>query len=465
MPLPAGGDANDARPEGSVSQKHFSFNFGDDVATLPKSTTTSVIVTGNDASGNLDPKSPNLTGKVKINWHSPWGDGVDWGNMLQPRVSGAPGTKIDVPPYKDGNGNWVNPSQKDIQDINPGDTIFLPGDTSDPLTVTGKRTNPDGTTTLDYVFQPPSAPDEQDDIDEQIAELQAVYPKIQHVGASLVKLGLEAYKDVAMFYATAPFYEAAAGTLISAASKASELLAQANQARAAAQNARAVAANATEIANEARAAIEAGGKSADEIASLQQKAAQMDKLAGEANSQAGALDEAANKYGAVGQDTLDGLEEVGITDKNYELPPDIPSGAPGSAEHKAAAWADYQARPDTAGWDYDRWSKVYDLNVVRATQANAAADAYGATLGWGLPRQFVEADGVPRVLDWADKGERIGIEYKTGYASRTAHIREELRKDAWLVANGWEISWVFEGTASQPLIDELTSAGIGVIFR
>lgn len=295
MPLPAGGDANDARPEGSVSQKHFSFNFGDDVATLPKSTTTSVIVTGNDANGNLDPKAPNLTGKVKINWHSPWGDGVDWGNLLQQRIIGAPGTNIDVPPYKDGNGNWVNPSQKKIEDINPGDTIYLPGDPNDPLIVTDKHTNSDGTTTLGYAPPPPPPLNEEDNLDAQIAAINAAYQEAIQVGAAGVKFGLTAYVEAGKALLTAPLFAVGGEFALSAVGKAGELLEQVAQVRRAEQYEMDVIALATEEQSKIRAIIQAEGKSPEEIAALNQKLSELDKLIADSSNQASTLHDIAAK--------------------------------------------------------------------------------------------------------------------------------------------------------------------------
>ena len=54
----------------------------------------------------------------------------------------------------------------------------------------------------------------------------------------------------------------------------------------------------------------------------------------------------------------------------------------GTPEHRAAAWDAYQNRPND-GWDYDRWSNVYDSNQTRASEAREVELAYQAELGWG----------------------------------------------------------------------------------
>lgn len=135
----------------------------------------------------------------------------------------------------------------------------------------------------------------------------------------------------------------------------------------------------------------------------------------------------------------------------------------GSAAHKAARWQEYQ---DKGGeWPYDRWSNVYDSNMNRATLANQATDAYHETLGWGEREVTVTSnvDGVDyaRRLDIADESTLQGIEYKTGYQTATQDNLWEVTRDKALQDKaGWSIKWVFRDSASQPLQDALTNAGI-----
>jgi hypothetical protein len=138
------------------------------------------------------------------------------------------------------------------------------------------------------------------------------------------------------------------------------------------------------------------------------------------------------------------------------------SAVPGSPEHKEMRWKEYQERGGT--WDYDRWSKTYDQNMVRATEAHKAADSYHSELGWGerevtIPVS-VDGEVVPRRLDIADVAASQGVEYKTGYQCANQDNLWELKRDAILVEQGWDIEWVFEGKASQPLKDALSAAGI-----
>jgi hypothetical protein len=161
--------------------------------------------------------------------------------------------------------------------------------------------------------------------------------------------------------------------------------------------------------------------------------------------------------------------------QSTEAPPNTAEnpqpGDPGSPEHKAARWAEYQARPN-AGWSYERWSKVYDLNMKRAMKASAAEKAFHEMLGgWGKPQVTVDVEGVPRRLDlegpdlFAGPGIRHGVEYKTGYITLSQDIKWEVLRDSLLVQQGRRITWIFEGTASKPLLQALDDAGIKYLFR
>ncbi len=135
----------------------------------------------------------------------------------------------------------------------------------------------------------------------------------------------------------------------------------------------------------------------------------------------------------------------------------------GTPEHKAERWADYQERGGT--WDYERWSNNYDQNMVRARNANAAVDTYHDEIGWGEREVTVDTGGERRRLDIADVLNQRGVEYKTGYITRSPEINSEVRRDAILVERGWEIEWVFQGRASEPLLEDLRNAGIEYKFR
>ena len=158
-----------------------------------------------------------------------------------------------------------------------------------------------------------------------------------------------------------------------------------------------------------------------------------------------------------------------------ELPPESPEAVTtkatnstaqgefvkGTAAHRAARWAEYQQRGGT--WEYERWEKVYEANMVRAERANAAVRAYRDKLGWGETEVTVEVEGVPRRLDIAEVGSLRAVEVKTGAQYATQDNLWEIARDEILMKKlGWDIKWHFEGTASQPLLDALKAAGIPV---
>lgn len=132
--------------------------------------------------------------------------------------------------------------------------------------------------------------------------------------------------------------------------------------------------------------------------------------------------------------------------------------AAGTPEHKAQRWKEYQERGGE--WGYDRWSRTYENNMERATQAKQAEEAYRERLGWGQTQVTVEVEGVPRRLDIADPATQRGVEVKTGAQYATQENLWEIARDEILREQGWDIRWHFEGHVSQPLKDALDKAGI-----
>ncbi len=138
---------------------------------------------------------------------------------------------------------------------------------------------------------------------------------------------------------------------------------------------------------------------------------------------------------------------------------------PGTPEHKAIRWSQYQTNPDNAGWSYERWSSNYDMQRARIAQERV--EQYARTLDWGTTVQSnISAGDFIRRLDIVDTDLQRGIEFKSGrYFYRDRTIVEQIRKDAFLVANeNWTIEWVFEVSEgiSTPLLEQLIDAGISV---
>jgi hypothetical protein len=143
-----------------------------------------------------------------------------------------------------------------------------------------------------------------------------------------------------------------------------------------------------------------------------------------------------------------------------------PKSGPGSDTHRLQRWKEYKGT-----WNKKAWTNVYFANMVKASVARKAVEAYQKTLGWGtlevsvpVPASTNTEGKTTRRLDIADKRTKPtkAIEHKTGYICLSESIQSEVDRDAWLVSKGMDITWHFEGTASQPLIDELTSKGIKI---
>jgi len=138
---------------------------------------------------------------------------------------------------------------------------------------------------------------------------------------------------------------------------------------------------------------------------------------------------------------------------------DISDFSPGTAGHKAQRWLEYQDRGGE--WGYDRWSKVYGLNMTRARQANRAVDGYWGQVGWGTREVTVDVGpGITRRLDIADKGLQKGIEHKSGRQFATKSNLWEIARDRELRTQGWDIRWHIDGRPSAPLLRALDEAGI-----
>jgi hypothetical protein len=138
----------------------------------------------------------------------------------------------------------------------------------------------------------------------------------------------------------------------------------------------------------------------------------------------------------------------------------------GTEEHQAARWELYQL---TGGeWSFERWLNTYKANMTKANISNEGVAAYQARLGWGETEVTVRVGGTTRRLDIADLATKRGVEikqYKEGYISLNDDIRSEIARDKMLVAEDWEITWIFIKTKpSQPLLD-LLGSGIKVKYE
>lgn len=164
---------------------------------------------------------------------------------------------------------------------------------------------------------------------------------------------------------------------------------------------------------------------------------------------------------------LKSLRETTSIDPAAVREPPSP-GSPGSDEHRTARWNEYVERTtEGTRWSPERWENQYRINMEQARRGNAAADAYWRDeVGWGR-REVYPREDPSRRLDIADPTSipPRAIEYKTGYTTASVDIMSEVTRDANLVRQGWDITWVFEGKASAPLLDALTSRNIKFSFN
>ncbi|EGK07664.1 hypothetical protein HMPREF9374_3664 [Desmospora sp. 8437] len=161
---------------------------------------------------------------------------------------------------------------------------------------------------------------------------------------------------------------------------------------------------------------------------------------------------------AEGYNKASGKSDGGTAKKEFKA---------GTPEHKAQRWKEYKEGGGT--WSYEHWSKNYENNMQRAKKAQKTMDDYHKRIGWGEREVEVTIKGHTRVLDIADVDARRAIEHKTrtgktsrsGYFSLTKEIKWEVERDAMLVKDNWDITWIFEDArASEPLLEALKEAGI-----
>jgi RHS repeat-associated protein len=135
---------------------------------------------------------------------------------------------------------------------------------------------------------------------------------------------------------------------------------------------------------------------------------------------------------------------------------------PGSAEHKALRWQEYQQRGGS--WSYERWSKQYEVNMQNATGPLLREAEYRAALGG--ENRILNTPLGQRQIDILVAGEKRAVQLKTGYEYLTTTGRlnnaDAIARDAWLVKQGYTVEWVLEKGGSQPLLDALKEAGIKV---
>ena len=129
---------------------------------------------------------------------------------------------------------------------------------------------------------------------------------------------------------------------------------------------------------------------------------------------------------------------------------------PNTPEHKAARWADYQARDGKYG--YERWSKQYDTNM-RNNQYGLSREAqYRSSMGG--ESVIKKTPYTNRQVDIFREDEFYMGQLKTGKMSLTEQAKIDIQKDAYFVGKGYEVEHILEGGASKNYINALDAAKI-----
>ncbi len=129
----------------------------------------------------------------------------------------------------------------------------------------------------------------------------------------------------------------------------------------------------------------------------------------------------------------------------------------GTPEHKAQRWKDYKRAGGP--WSYERWSKQYDTNMRNVTHGLSREGAYRQRMG-GVS-ETIKTPYTNRQIDISIRDKGYLGQLKTGKVSLTEQAKIDIRKDADLVKQGYEVEYILEKGASKPFLKALDDAGIG----
>jgi hypothetical protein len=128
----------------------------------------------------------------------------------------------------------------------------------------------------------------------------------------------------------------------------------------------------------------------------------------------------------------------------------------GTAEHKAARWAEYQQHGGT--WTEVRWSKQYDVNMRNVSVGLQREVAYRQALG-GVSASKKTPFTLRQVDSYKADTAYMG-QLKTGKVNLTQQALLDIKKDAHFVDLGFKVEYILEKGASKPFLKALDEAGI-----
>ncbi|MGY5611792.1 hypothetical protein [Vibrio brasiliensis] len=127
--------------------------------------------------------------------------------------------------------------------------------------------------------------------------------------------------------------------------------------------------------------------------------------------------------------------------------------SPGSPAHKDMRWKEY-----TGDWSYERWSKQYDVNMKNCSVGLAREKAYREVLGG--KSKLTKTPYTNRQIDvFIDEDDYMG-QLKTGKVYLTEQAKIDIKKDTWLVKEGYQVEYILEQGASKPFLEALNKGGI-----
>lgn len=167
-----------------------------------------------------------------------------------------------------------------------------------------------------------------------------------------------------------------------------------------------------------------------------------------------------------GRNPTEPAKAAGETAENTAKPA---PGVPGSAEHRAAAWREYQESFKPGGpregkepLPKEQWDAKYTLNMERMNRSTAGVNKYREqNAPWAEKGEvYLKKEDLPRGVDARhfDIGNRDlkrAIEFKEfqggkrAVASMNNDIKGEIAADKLLRGQkGWDIKWIFKGYKS-----------------
>ncbi len=133
----------------------------------------------------------------------------------------------------------------------------------------------------------------------------------------------------------------------------------------------------------------------------------------------------------------------------------------GTPEHKAARWADYQARNagDPHMWDQARWEKQYDTNMENCSRGLRVEREYRQA--FGATSETLKTSLTFRQIDIFIEAQDYCGQLKTGKMNLTQQARlYDIPKDSELVKTGYQVEYILEQGASKPFLEALNTAGV-----